>query len=124
MEEWTPETTTSAFSDMRRMAKHDTFRENLDKAEKGHLADHPLTSVLVDIRKFRESIRIGQHDKIEEKVTRLKNILGKEIFVRRKYRDIATGSVTSNLEDLLRPNQVTLLQGAAGAGAGTGRGSG
>ena len=59
IEEWTPGAITSSFAQMRELVQHGGRHESLDKAEKGLLADHPLTSVLMDIRKYRESIRIG-----------------------------------------------------------------
>ena len=113
LEEWTPEKTSSAFIDIKNLAQSKSLHEKIDE---GLLNDHPLAAALLDIRKYRESIRNGQHDKIEEKLKRLKNTHGREIYVGRKYRDVATGSTTSSIEDLLKPNQVTLLHGEAGAG--------
>ena len=116
VEEWTPEKTSSTFSDMKRLAESKSLHEKLNEAHGGLQADHPLRQALLNLRGYRESIKNGQHEKIEEKLERLKNVNGKEIFVRRKYRHMGSDNTTDNIEDLLKPNQVTLLQGAAGAG--------
>jgi hypothetical protein len=116
IEEWSPEKTTLAFSEMKSLAESKPFHDRLAEAQGGREADHPLKEALLSIRCYRESIRNGQHEKIEEKLGRLRNIHGKEVFVRRKYREMASGSVTPTIGNVLSPNQVTLLQGAAGAG--------
>ena len=61
---------------------------------------------------------MGRHQKIEEKLRRLGNANGnkKEVYVERKFKEKDTGTTTSNIWDLLKTNQVSLLQGAAGAG--------
>ena len=63
-------------------------------------------------------MRFGRHQKIEEKIKRLRNTNSKseEVYVERKYKAKATGATTTNIDELLKENQVTLLQGAAGAG--------
>ena len=70
------------------------------------------------VQKYKEDVRKGRHQKIEEKIKRLGNnhSKGEEVYVDRKYKDQATGAITTNINELLKENQVTLLQGAAGAG--------
>ena len=86
VEEWTPEKTCSAFSDMKSLAQSKSFHEKLEQAQNSLEVDHPLTEALLNIRRYRESIRNGSHDKIEEKLQRLGNTHGKEVFVKRRYR--------------------------------------
>ena len=70
------------------------------------------------MQKYKEDVRDGRHQKIEEKIRRLANnhSKGEEVYVERKYKAQDTGATTTNIEELLKENQVTLLQGAAGAG--------
>ena len=70
------------------------------------------------VQKYKEDVRDGRHQKIEEKVKRLSNnrSWAKEVYVERKYKAKDSGATTANIEELLKENQVTLLQGAAGAG--------
>ena len=70
------------------------------------------------VQKYKEDLRDGWHQKIEEKIKRLRNTnsKGKEVYVERKYKAQDTGATTTNIEELLKENQVTLLQGGAGAG--------
>ena len=58
------------------------------------------------VQKYKEDVRDGRHQKIEEKIRRLGNTHGKggEIYVERKYKAQDTGAITTNIEELVKEN--------------------
>ena len=74
------------------------------------------------INEFKNSIRNGQHSKIEMRLKKMRNLQKKEIYIRRTYREKNTGRQTKLMEQLFLKEKITLLHGEAGAGAAMGRG--
>ena len=139
LKEWTPDRLNQAFSEMKALAQllpdSSALVKELESALTG-LADpdFPMKKFLLKMDKYRNSIIAGKHEKVHERIQKLENIEGHEIFVERKFVKISEGRKgeeretddeyradeiiqgTSKVEDLVLEEESTLLKGRAGAG--------
>ena len=71
---------------------------------------------LIAVNSLRSAIRNKQHGKIQSKVRRLADKDGKEIYLKRTFKNVRTEAKTQNIEAMILNNQITIIKGEAGSG--------
>ena len=121
LSDWTVYKLNNAFLELVTLAKlmpnNAELLAELDKDLKGFKAYvFPMKNFLMKVNKFRISVLNGEHKKIQDKIRRLENIQGKEIYLERTFEETSTGKILSSIEHLVLDEEVTLLKGEAGGG--------
>ena len=71
---------------------------------------------LLAVNALRSAIRIGQLDKVQNKLNRLIDKDGREIYLKRTFKNIRTEAEIQNIETMILNNKITLIKGEAGSG--------
>ena len=71
---------------------------------------------LLAVNSLRSAIGNGQLDKIQNKIKRLADKDGREIYMKRTFKNIRTEAETQNIEGMILNNQATFIKGEAGSG--------
>ena len=111
----------AAFSDMVDLAKllpnSAQLLSQLKEDKEGRREiDFPQKKFLLAVSHLRTSIKDGQFDKVQDKLRKLEDEKGKEIYLERKFKKSNDGVETDDIEQMILCDEFTLLKGQAGSG--------
>jgi DNA-binding NtrC family response regulator len=119
--DWSQTKLNDAFMEMKKLAQMlpNSVRviQELDEDLTGSKQfEFPMKDFLLNVDKYRTTVKDGQHKKIQDKVRRLENLKKEEIYIKRQFEEELTGQIIPTVEQLVLEEKTTLLKGEAGAG--------